>query len=251
MHGFATPLPDAGIVLGATARAALDAAVGDRVVVTVPTRDASVEVAVAGFVDEPVPSVSYVSIDQWSAGGTVVDTAVLGLVDRDAHDAVRAAVQLEPGVTAVVDQQASRQAIEQLLGLTFLFVGLMVAFALVMAVALVYNMVSVSLAERTGEVATLQANGVGRSFIRRTVTFENLLTVLAGVVPGAVLGWLVAVQFVGQFDTESLAFELVLRNRSIAVAVVLVLASAMLAQWPGLRALARLDLATVMRERSE
>jgi putative ABC transport system permease protein len=251
MHGFATPVPDEGIVLGSSARSTLDAAIGDVLVVTVPGLGLGFETEVTGFVDEPIPSISYVSIAQWAAAGATVDTAVVSLVDRDDHETVRDALPSEPGVTAVVDQQANRVVVQELMGLTYLFVGLMVAFALVMAVALVYNMVSVSLAERTGEVATLQANGVGRGFVRRTVTAENLLTVAAGVVPGIVLGWIVARQFIGQFDTESFSFELVLRSRSILLAVVLVVASTMLAQWPGLRALGRLDLATVLSERSQ
>ncbi|MDJ0767205.1 MAG: FtsX-like permease family protein [Ilumatobacter sp.] len=250
MHGFESPLPESGIVLGSRARDELRVSAGDRVTVALASGE-RFEAEVAAFVSEPVPAISYVSIDQWRAAGGAIDTAVVALTDRSAHEAVRAEVQTLPGVTAVVDQQATQRAIEELMALTYLFVGLMVAFAIVMAVALVYNMVSVSIAERTGEVATLEANGVGRRLIARTVTIENLMTVAAGAVPGTILGWIVAGQFIGQFDMESLAFQLALRDRSLVVAIVLVLGAALVAQWPGLRSLRRLDLATVVRERCE
>ncbi len=255
-HGFDGPLPPSGLVVGSSARSELGLEVGDAIEVVVPGagsgESSRVATTVAGFVDEPVPSVSYVSIDAWQAAGAPeTSTAVVMLVDRSDHETVRDALQAEPNVLAVVDQQASVQALQSVMGLTYVFIGLMVAFALVMAVALVYNMVSVSLAERTGEVATLQANGVDRSFIRRTVTGENLLTILAGVVPGLIVGFFMARAFLGQFDTESFSFDLVLLPRSVLLAVVLVVVSGLLAEWPGLRSLDRLDLAAVVRERSE
>jgi putative ABC transport system permease protein len=255
-HGFDGPLPGEGLVVGSSARVALDLEVGDAVEVVVPGagqgEPSRITTTVAGFVDEPVPSVSYASVDAWErAGAEPTSTVVVTLVDRSQHEEVRDELQAEPNVLAVVDQQASVQALQSLMGLTYVFIGLMVAFALVMAVALVYNMVSVSLAERTGEVATLQANGVERSFIRRTVTGENLLTILAGVIPGLLVGFVMARAFLGQFETESFTFDLVLLPRSILLAVGLVVVSGLLAQWPGLRSLDRLDLASVVRERSE
>lgn len=255
-HGFDEPLPTKGIVLSEFARRDLDVDVGDPIEVVVPTVEGAGGVrigsTVAGFVDEPVPLVSYASIDAWErAGAPPTTVAVVTLVDRQQHREVRDELQSVPGVVAVVDQQASVRALQDLMGLTYVFIGLMVAFALVMAVALVYNTVSVSLAERTGEVATLQANGVGRGFIRRTVTGENLLTIVAGTIPGLLLGALLARLFLTQFETESFVFDFVLHPRSIVIAVVLIVVSALVAELPGLRALGRLNLAEVVRERSE
>ncbi len=259
-HGFDAPLPADGVVISDLARRELGVQVGDAIEIVVstfggsqaPVATARIPTTVAGVVDEPIPSVSYASIDAWDRLGAPATTvAVVTLTDGDAHQAVRDSLQAEPGVVAVVDQRAMVDTLRQLMGLTYLFIGLMVVFALIMAIALVYNMVSVSLAERTGEVATLQANGVGGRFVRRTVTAENLLTVGAGVVPGAVLGWLMARAFLTQFETESFTFDFLLTNRSLLLSIGLVLAAALLAQWPGLRALNRLDLAAVVRERSE
>jgi hypothetical protein len=65
------------------------------------------------------------------------------------------------------------------------------------------------------------------------------------------VGFFMARAFLGQFDTESFSFDLVLLPRSVLLAVVLVVVSGLLAEWPGLRSLDRLDLAAVVRERSE
>ena len=263
-HGFKTALPADGIVLSELAADDLDVDIGDEITVSVPTLGGEerpsepaggtfrFDATVSGIVDEPVPSISYTSIDTWeSVGAPPTHRAVLTLTDPSSHEAARDAIQAAPGIAAVVDQQATESALRDLMALTYLFIALMLAFSVIMAIALVYNMVSVSLAERTGEVAALRANGVGHRFIRRTVTTENLLTMLAGIVPGTIVGLLLARSFLQQFDTDSITFDFVLHGRSLALAIGLVLVSAIVAQWPGLRALRRLNIASVVRERSE
>ncbi len=250
-HGFDDPLPSDGIVLGHTARTVLDVSAGDVVTVGIPAAGLSADVVVAGFVDEPVPSVSYASLSAWTAiGGVPPTTAVVTLVDEDQHSEVRDLLAARGDVLAVTDHRAMIDAMEELLSLTIVFVGLMVVFAVLMAVGLLFNAVTVSLAERTNEMATLQSNGVPRGWIRTTVTYETLLVALVGIVPGAALGWFVAGRFLGQFDNESFRFIMRLSPWSMAFAVVLVLVVAVVSEIPGLRRIDRMDLPAVVRERS-
>jgi len=65
-----------------------------------------------------------------------------------------------------------------------------------------------------------------------------------------VIGWWVAGRFMSQFDNESFSFRMVMTGRSMVLAVVLVLVVAVLSQLPGLRRVDRLDLPSVVRERS-
>jgi len=250
-HGFDRPLPTTGVVLGSVARSNLGVRVGDVVTVSVPSMGASIEAPVTGFVDEPIPSVSYTSLAAWTAaGGSAPTTAVVTLVDHDTHAAVRDLLARRADVLAVTDHRAMIDTIRELLTITIVFVGLMVVFAVLMTIGLLFNAVTVALAERTNEMATLQANGMPRRWIRTTVTAETLSVALLGLAPGAVLGWFVAGRFMSQFNNESFSFDMVLKGRSMALAVVLVLGVAVLAQLPGLRRVDRLDLPSVVRERS-
>jgi len=250
-HGFAKPLPAAGLVLGYTARTTLAVAIGDRVKVEIPAVGKTFIAPVAGFVDEPVPSVSYTSLAAWTAaGGTAPTTAVVTLVNHDLHQQVRDQVAGWPDVLAVTDHRAMIATVRELMTITRVFVALMVLFAVFMAVGLLFNAVTVSLAERTNEMATLQANGVPRRWIRTTVTGEIMAVTVAGLAPGALIGWLVAGRFLAQFNNESFRFEMTLSPWSMAFAVVLVLVIAGVSEIPGLRRIERLDLPSVVRERS-
>ncbi len=250
-HGFPAPLPASGIVLGSTARETLGAEIGDTVTVSVPALDVSIPVNVAGFVAEPIPSVSYTSLEAWTAaGGVPPTTVVLTLRDNGEHAAVRDLLAARDDVIAVTDHRAMIDTIRELLTITIFFVGLMVIFAVLMTIGLMFNAVTVALAERTNEMATLQANGMPRRWIRTTVTAETVLVVLLGLAPGALLGWFVAGRFMGQFDNESFRFDMVLSRSSLLLAVVLVVVVAVVAELPGLRRVDRLDLPAVVRERS-
>ncbi len=251
LHGFDRPLPPDGIVVGHVAVTDLGVGPGDRVEITVPGTGVSATVPVAATVDEALPSISYVSLDAWRALGAPEPTAVsVVLVDDDAHDEVRADLVARDDSVAVTDHVALARYLRDLMRLSIAFVGIMVVFAVVMAVALLFNVVTVTIAERTGEVATLMASGAGRGFVRSVLTAENLAVVVAGIVPGVVAGVVVARIFLAQFDTEAFRFRLVLTGGSLALAVGLVVVGALVAQIPGLRALDRLDLAAVVRERS-
>ncbi len=251
LHGFETPLPANGLVLSEAVAGELDVDEGDVVGVTAPDVGLRVDATVAGLVDEPLIGVSYASVEAWEAiGGPAPSTAVLGLVDEADAEAVRDELSARGEVLAITNHRAAVDALRDLLGLFDLFVGLMIAFSMVLAIALVFNAISVALAERTGEVATLVANGVPWPFMRRTITAENLLVVLFGLLPGLVLGRIVGAAFLGQFTTESFTFDFSLTARSLVWSVVLVVGGAVFAQLPGLRALRRLDLPAAVRERS-
>jgi ABC-type antimicrobial peptide transport system permease subunit len=113
-----------------------------------------------------------------------------------------------------------------------------------------YNALAIAIGERETEVATLQANGVGRSWIRRTITAENLVTVAIALVPGLIVGRFIADVFYGQFTTEQITFDALLRPISWIAAIVLIALCAVIAQVPGLRRLDHLDLPTKVRERA-
>lgn len=250
-HGFASDLPPDGLVVGSVARDALGVSLGDAVTVFVPGEPLAAETVVAGFVDEPIPSVSYLSLDSWvDVGGSAPTTAVVTLVDHDTHGAVRDELATREDIIAITDHRAMIETVRELLSVTLVFVALMVLFAVLMTIGLLYNAVTVALAERTNEMATLQANGMPRRWIRSTITAETVVVVVLGLLPGTLAGWWVAGRFLGQFDNESFNFRMVLNGSSLGLAAALVLGVAVVSQLPGLRRIDRLDLPAVVRERS-
>ncbi len=298
MHGFlgrgaaTMPLPGSGVLLGASLRNVLNLKVGDRVDLALPDLGRHLPTTVAGFVDEPLGTFAYVSLDTLAsatpvaaastpaaaavAGAGVADTpaagAGAGVVAASA--AASAPVPLEPnalylryaagadrsavedrikqiaGVMAVVDARALQQAANSIMALFYAFVGAMSVFGCVLAFALIYSITSVTVAERSSELANLRASGVRQGQIARIVGGENLLLVLMGLVPGLLLAYLTARGFMASFSSDMFNLPLRVLPRTWLLASATVVVAALLAALPALRGVARLDLAGAVRERA-
>ena len=76
-----------------------------------------------------------------------------------------------------------------------------------------------------------------------------MLTLL-GVIPGLVLGVLGGRAFLATYTNDQLRLELDVRPLTLLASAAAILLVAVLSQRPGLRAIARLDLASTVRERA-
>jgi ABC-type antimicrobial peptide transport system permease subunit len=129
-------------------------------------------------------------------------------------------------------------------------VVVMLAFAVVMAAALLFNAMSANVAERSVELGTLHAAGLGRRTLGRIVAAENLLLTAAGIPLGLAAGTLLARWFMSNYETEGYRWTLRMQPATYASVVVGVLAAAFVAQLPVWRRLRHLDVARIVRERA-
>ncbi|WP_344891343.1 ABC transporter permease [Actinomadura meridiana] len=257
MHEFLTPgggeraLPAQGALVGVALRDQLGVDTGDRVSLRLPD-GRTATTTIAGFVDEPLGTYAYVTLGQVAAWDPAARPgSVLVRFDPGAdRAAVERALSSRPGVVAYTDAQALKKTMDDYMNLFYVFVAVMLAFGGLLAFTVLFATLSVNLAERGTELATLRASGVGRRRIGRLVTAENLLVVTAGAVPGLILGWLATGAFLGAFNTDLMAFHTEIRPATFVWSALAVLVVAWLAQRPGLRGLARSDLAALVRERA-
>ncbi|WP_433461418.1 FtsX-like permease family protein [Spirillospora sp. CA-128828] len=257
MHRFLTPgggerpLPAHGALIGAALRDRLGVGTGDPVGLRLGD-GRTVTTTVAGFVDEPLGTFAYADLGQVAAWAP--DTkpgSVLVQFDPGAdRAAVEHALSVVPGVVAYTDSQALRKTMGDYMDLFYVFVAVMLVFGGLLAFTVLFATLSVNLAERGTELATLRAAGVGRRRLARLVTAENLLVVAAGAVPGLIAGRLATGAFLGAFNSDLMAFHTEIRPATFAWSALAVIAVAALAQRPGLRGLARMDLAALVRERT-
>jgi putative ABC transport system permease protein len=126
----------------------------------------------------------------------------------------------------------------------------MLLFGAVLAGALLFNAMTANAAERTAELGALQAAGMDRRTIGRLVGAENLLLAAAGILPGLLAGHQLARAFMSTYETEGYSWALQMRGSTLVAAAAVVLLTTVVAQWPALRGLRRLDLARVVRERA-
>ena len=105
-------------------------------------------------------------------------------------------------------------------------------------------------AERVTELATLRAAGVPVRRIGGLIGYENLAATVIGVPLGLGAGWLAAKGVLASYSSDLFRFDLHLRPLTVVLAVAAVLIAAALSQIPALRAIRRLEVARVVRERA-
>jgi putative ABC transport system permease protein len=108
-----------------------------------------------------------------------------------------------------------------------------------------------NISERVTELASLRAAGMCGGELSRVITAENVLLTLAGIVPGLVVGYVAAAEFMASFSSDLFTFELAVRPTTFLFTALGVLAAALVSQVPILRAVRRIDIAAVVRERAQ
>ncbi len=279
MHEFLTgggarqKLPSDGILVGTAVKGLLGVSEGDEISLTLSGLDATVKTKVEGFVDEPLGTFMYSSLahlaklveaakpdssSQGSQSDAVEALAAPGIAtvmvrydDGVDLDTMRRRLSELPDVAAFVDSRELFETVKSFMSLFYVFVGMMLAFGAVMAFSLIFNTMSANLAERSVEIATLRANGLSRGRVARILTSENLLLTAFGIVPGLIIGYWLAGLMLSSFSSDLFQFNLEMRGRTLVLSALAIFAVTVLSLWPGLRAVGRLDIATVARERSQ
>ncbi len=259
LHGFRlvdgterslASLPAGGVFAGQALRDVLHVHVGDTITL-LTAAGIPHEVTVAGLLDEPLGTFLYAPLPAAQRlTGAAPTSALLRYAPGAARDSVRRAVTALPGVTAYEDAQALKVMVDQYAGLFYGFVGAMLVLGGVMAFAIIFTTMSVNIVERSREVATLRTGGVRRRTIAGLISAENLLVTVLGIVPGLLIGVLGGGAFLSAYNTDQFHLTLVVRPLTLAIAAAAIIAVAALSQWPGLRAVSRLDLGQAVRERA-
>jgi putative ABC transport system permease protein len=267
VHGFDTPdglVPSAGVLAGRALESEIGVSVGDAVVLSFPTLGTSLSTTVVGFVDEPLGTLIYMERGALERGLVAAEPSIPAGVLEDPsisvvkavfeNDADRAAVidQIESLeiTAAVIDSRGLYDMFQDFLGFFYAFVGIMLAFGAVMAFALIFNTISVNVAERKGEYATMRANGLSQQRLASLITGENLLLTALGIIPGLIVGYVVASVFMRSYSSDMFTFQLDMNWTTLLFSALAMLLVALLSVIPAIRTIRHLDIASVVRERS-
>jgi len=244
-------LPSEGVILGKATRDLLAIEIGDPITVAVGGT-AFVE-PVAAFVDEPLGTMAYMarSRAETLAGVELPATSALIAYDEGVDPAeLRNTLTELPQVAAFEDANAIYDMMQRYMVLFYAFVGLMLVFGGAMAFALIFNAMSVNIAERTREVATLLAVGTDRRAISRYITAENIMVASIGIPIGLIVGHYSAATALASFSSDLFSFDLFIEPTTYLWATVAILAVALISQIPGLRAIRRISIPEIVKERS-
>ncbi|WP_314175359.1 ABC transporter permease [Streptomyces winkii] len=260
MHGFRAPgggerrLPADGSVLAGKALAGrLRLSPGDRF--TLRTAEGGAErVRLAGLVDEPMGSALYgTRATVEAATGSATDGFGLRFasgLSAPERDRVRAEVTSLDGIVAYADSQAIKRQIDRYMALFWVFVWAMMLLGGALALTVIHVTMTVNIAERTHELATLRAAGVPLRRIAGLLAAENLTATALALPIGLAAGYAAARESLDSFTGDMFSLRLEIGWPFAVAAVAAVLGASLLSQVPAVRAVRRLDVARVVRERA-
>jgi len=257
MHGFRAPggtertLPADGVLAGVALADKLGVRVGDNMTV-IPAVGPAREIHLAGLLDEPLGTAVYATN---VTATSITNAGANGYLLRFDHnvdrDRVRAAATSLPGVVAYADKHAVENQLNRFLIIFWVFAGAMLVLGALLAFTVIYVTMTVNLAERTGELATLRATGAPARRLTAALAFENLAaTLLAlpiGLAAGVGAGWL----FLRSYNNDLFNLHLSIGPTALILASAAITAAAVFSQLPAARLIKRIDVARVVRDRAQ
>ena len=246
-------MPPAGLVLSETLAGILHVRPGEMVTVEVLEGERPVRrLPVAALVADITGTTAYADIEtvnRLMRQDGVLNGAYVACAPGRVG-ALYAALRETPGVAGVTLRTATLESFHDTIAEALLLMkAFNVAFAVIIAVGVVYNNARISLSERNRELATLRVIGFSRGEISAIQLGELGVQTVVGIVPGLALGYGFAALITATIDTELFRIPLIVDRSTYAFAAAVVLAAALASGLLVRRMLDRLDLVAVLKSR--
>ena len=228
----------------------LGIAVGDMVEVTSLGRSRSF--MVSDFILEPMGSFVYVPVEEARdlLGYGTKSSAFYIQVDSGYYQQVRDSLYEMPEVLTLVDLSQIKKEINSYMSLLYIVIAVMLVFGIIMASSLVFNTSTINIMEREQEVATMLTLGVPQWKASLSLTLENVMMGLLGLIPGYIAARIVMGQAMKLYENELFSFTPAISVWTFVITGVLVIALMVLSEFPSLRHIHNLDLAESTKRRA-
>lgn len=246
-------LPPAGLVLSSKLAEILGAEPGQTITVEVLEESRPVEqIVLAGTFDDLIGVSAYIdgrALNDLLGEGRTVSGAWLD-VDPLRAEQLYADLKRMPLVAGVSIRDAMLQSFEETIARSLsLSTVMMIIFASVIAMGVVYNGARIALSERGRELASLRVLGFTRREVGLMLVGEQAILIAASLPVGFGIGWVLCWLISKAYDTELYRFPLVLTSRTFGFATLVILIAAVLSSLVVLRRISRLDLIGVLKTR--
>jgi len=158
-------------------------------------------------------------------------------------EAFRNRFERSPGVLVVATTTDVARQIEEAMGTLFVFIGVLLSFGSVLAGFAIHTVASVTLLERTRELASLRTLGFSVRAASVLIGVELLLLAAVGLLVGLPLGAGLNHWFLSAYQTETMSFRVLLPAWVYVVTILIVLVLVGLSASLGARRLRNMDLA--------
>lgn len=210
------------------------------------------DLPVTASVDEVIGMALYMEIDalnRMTGEGAVVSAAAM-YVDPPSLPLLSRRLKEFPVIESVVMKAYTLASfVDKIAGLVLITAGILTAFAIIIAVGVVYNSARISLQERAWELASLRVLGFTRAEVAQILLGEFMIAIGAGTVLGCMISYEIVALIAGFHSNESFQIPAVVQPRTYTAAVVIVIAAAAASALIIRREINRLDLVAVLKTR--
>lgn len=246
-------VPPDGITLTRRLAERIQVAPGETVTIEVMEgRRRRIDLPVGAIVDETIGMSSYMEIDtlnRLTGEGAVVSAASL-FVEPTALPALSRRFKQLPVIESVaVKTYTLSSFLDKIAGIVLVSAAILTAFAVIVAVGVVYNSARIALQERAWELASLRVLGFTRAEVAR-ILFSQFAAEIALAIPIGLMLSQGVVTLIARFHSnESFQIPGVVGPRTYLVAVAIVVAAAAASAYIVRRRVDRLDLVAVLKTR--
>ncbi|WP_206668755.1 ABC transporter permease [Lacisediminimonas profundi] len=246
-------LPAQGIVLSKMLAELLQVRAGGMLQVEfMQGRRQTVLVRVALVVDEPIGVLSYMNRSALSEllGESDTVSGAYMTVDAQARDALYRTLKTVPAIASVSLREATLQSFLATVAENLrINTTVMVVFACVIAIGVVYNSARIALSEHALELASLRILGFTRAEVGRMLLGEQALLVALSLPLGGAIGYGLSALLSQLLSQELFRIPLVLSVRTFATAAATVLLASAASGMLVWRKVQQLDLIDVLKNR--
>lgn len=244
------PYPTEGLVLSKLLAEQLAVKPGDTVSIAVlEGKRQHWRQAVTGIVDEWVGFAAYMNLNALDRrlGDRTVTAANLS-VDTAREDALYKQLKASPAIAVVnVKRNELRMFKTTMIQFIITFATALTAFAMVIAIGVVYNSARVTLSERARELMSLRVLGFSRHEVFRILRNELFFYVVCALPLGWLLGYWFAFLMIRLMHTETFAIPLILERSTYAYSSLVVLIAAVISNVIVQRRLNAMNLVSALK----
>lgn len=253
LHNQVLPLTGDGLVMTDRLAHKLGLRVGDRVHAEVlEGRTRTLELLVERVIPEMMGLNAYLrreALNRALGEGDIANGFVLAL-DPGAEDALLDATRAMPGVAGAFSKASMLRNMQEVSARNIRIMStVLTAFAVVIAVGVVYNNARIALAERTWELASLRVLGFTRGEVSAVLLGEMALSIAVALPLGMLLGWGLVHTLAGALASDQFEFPVVIRPPTYLWAALAVVVAAIGSALVVRRRIDRLDMVAALKTR--
>ena len=246
-------IPEQGILISKQTAEKLDLQVGDEVKVQTtlgigPSR--SSQLTIMGINEPMIGSGSYVSLSTANhlLGEQELASAVLLKLDAARMPAVENRLQTMNGISSITSPAQEKETFEQLMGTATTSIAVMILFAVLLGLAIIYNTSVMTFNERQRELASLRVLGYSRAEIAGLLRKETWIQAILGIGLGLPAGKAAGAAYMASASTELYSFPVIIYPSTYFI----VAGAAVLFVWIGqqlaIRKVGQLDMVEALKD---